>query len=380
MTAVNCWDAGVESRPPTVLVVPNTVFFPPYLEELPALAADGSTPRTWICDLTSKVTVLDQRLLTLPSRARRSVYSRLPMWVVQVLEVFRVGRRYDVIFCWGVANVALVLAVMLRLTGRRITVVALLTRVSESKKARLLRVAHPGLAKIVLPPVVQREYAVAHLGVPAEKLVGLPWTLDLDFWRSTPDTERVTICAAGGEMRDYRTLIRALEGLDIPCHIAGSLDLERRDWWNDDVEDQRTSLPPNITLGPMSATDLRDLYDRSRFVVVPLRPTNSDNGITCMNEAWAMGRAVIVSAVEGQRDAFEHGQHGEWVPVGDVEALRDAIVRLWNDPERTAAMGARGRELVDPHKSNAVFSAGMDTVLSAAAQASLGTSRVYRPR
>jgi glycosyltransferase involved in cell wall biosynthesis len=237
----------------------------------------------------------------------------------------------------------------------------------------LLKLVHGSITKIILPPVTQREIALSDLGIPAEKLVNLPWTTDSEFWRDDGQaSERSMVCAAGGEMRDYRTLIKALEGLDIPCHIAGTLDTSRQDWWNSTSRecDAEGDIPTNVTLGPMPASQLRAMYAKCRLVIVPLKPTNSDNGITCMNEAWSMGRPVIVSDVEGQRGAFTQGQEGLWVPPADVEALRAAIVSLWNDPVRADKMGAAGRLLVEQSKYNRIFSDGINRVIANAAQGS----------
>lgn len=364
-----------------VLLIPNALFFPPYPDELPELRARGAQPSAWITDVDADIHYLDQRLRTNPPRWLHAVYRRLPIWMVQVLEAYRVGDRYDVVFCWSVADVALVLASLLKLTRRRMPVVALLTRVSEPKKAILLKRVHSHLARIILPPAAQREFAVEELGVPADKLVALPWTLDVDFWRARRDVAQTTISAAGGEMRDYATLVAALEGTGIPCHIAGVLDTGRPDWWNAGEVDRagEESVPDNVTFGTMPPVELRALYERSRFVIVPLQPTTSDNGITSMNEAWAMGRAVIVSAVEGQRDAFVHGVEGLWVPQGDAAALRRAIVELWNDPERAAEMGRRGRALAE-RRSHAVFSEGIGRVLSEVAGSEHGDKERARDR
>ncbi len=363
----------MDSKKLRVLLVPNSLFFPPYLEDLREQERAGVTPRSWVHDIDANVDYLDQRLQTNPPTWRRIIYKRLPMWVVQVLEVYRAGRSYDVVFLWSVANVALVLALLLKVTFRRLTIVALFTRVSEPKKARLLKLVHNKITKIILPPVTQRDFAILELGVPPEKLIALPWTTDSEFWRDhQPVSERTMICAAGGEMRDYGTLVEALAGLDIPCHIAGVLDTGRQDWWNaaSSERDAGVDIPANITFGTMPASELREMYAKCRLVVVPLKPTNSDNGITCMNEAWSMGRPVIVSDVEGQRGAFIEGQEGLWVPPGNVEALRAAIISLWNDPALADKMGAAGRHLVELSKDNHIFSNGINQALADAADGS----------
>lgn len=369
---------------PRVLVIPNTLFFPPYLDGADDGAFDDAA-RPWIMDVDADLVYLDQRLLTDPSAWRRRVYRRLPMRIVQMLEAFRVGRDYDVVFCWSVADITLGLAFLLKLTGRRLPLVALLTRVSERKKALLLKRVHSHIERIILPPIVQREFASRELGVPSEKFFDLPWTLDTGFWRSSPGDAAggegdAMICAAGGEMRDYVTLVRALEGTGIRCHIAGVLDTSRPDWWNATDADRKGEdrVPENVTFGTMTAAELRSLYDRSRFVVVPLHPTDSDNGITCMNEAWAMGKPVIVSAVNGQRGAFTEGREGLWVSPEDPDDLREAIIRLWNDPQQAVTMGAAGREMVVATRSQSVFSEGLSGLFREMAAARLGRRRLYR--
>lgn len=365
-----------------VLIVPNTMFFPPYLDDLGESFQRRDEPRSWVHDLDGEVTYLDQRLLTNPPPLLRRLYGRLPMWFVQVCEIFRTGRHYDVVFIWSLANVALVLSLLLKLTFRKINCVVLLTRISEPKKAWLLKLVHSKISRIILPPSRQRKIAVECLGIPREKLLGLPWTTDTKFWsQSGPVQDRMMICAAGGEMRDYRTLVEALRGLDIPCHIAGVLDTSRKDWWNSTASDREGEqrVPDNITFGSLPPHELRDLYGRSRLVVVPLKPTTSDNGITCMNEAWAMGCPVIVSDVEGQEGAFTEGQEGLWVRQGDSAALRAAILSLWQDPQRAAAMGRAGRTLVESHKSNRVFSDALNEIFADVASTTAhtaGTSRL----
>jgi glycosyltransferase involved in cell wall biosynthesis len=94
-------------------------------------------------------------------------------------------------------------------------------------------------------------------------------------------------------------------------------------------------------------TELRDLYARSRFVVVPLQPSDTDNGVTVILEAMAMGKPVICSRTRGQVDVIQEGVTGIYVPVGDAGALRKAILTLWNEPLRAQEMGRNARAYVE---------------------------------
>ena len=60
-----------------------------------------------------------------------------------------------------------------------------------------------------------------------------------------------------------------------------------------------------VTIGPLPLDGLRELYARSRFVVVPVVASDMDNGVTVILEAMAMGRPVICSRTRGQVDVVE---------------------------------------------------------------------------
>ena len=153
-------------------------------------------------------------------------------------------------------------------------------------------------------------------------------------------------CAAGREMRDYATLIEAIRDWPVPFHIAANAEAGRNDRWMADLQGVGP-LPPHLTIGAKPYPELRALYARSRFVVIPLLPSDTDNGITVMTEAMAMGKAVICSRVAGQRDLLEDGVNGLFVPPQDPRALRQAIDHLWSHPEECERMGREGRRKVE---------------------------------
>jgi glycosyltransferase involved in cell wall biosynthesis len=106
-------------------------------------------------------------------------------------------------------------------------------------------------------------------------------------------------------------------------------------------------LPPNITVGYLNPAELRGMYARSRFVVIPLLPTDMDNGLTTILEAMAMGKAIVCSRTKGQVDVIIQGKTGIFVTQGDPKALREAIEYLWDHPEIAEEMGREGRKLVE---------------------------------
>jgi glycosyltransferase involved in cell wall biosynthesis len=62
-------------------------------------------------------------------------------------------------------------------------------------------------------------------------------------------------------------------------------------------------------------------------------------------EASAMRVPAIATNVRGNREAVEHGRNGLLVPLGDVQALADAIIELLTDQEEARRMGEEGRRM-----------------------------------
>ena len=120
------------------------------------------------------------------------------------------------------------------------------------------------------------------------------------------------ICAAGLELRDYRTLIEAVQGLDVRVVIASGSP------WSTRPDTARGEpLPDNVEVCTLGFVDLRQLYADSRFVVMPLHDVEFQAGITTILEAMAMGKAVVCSKTRGQTDALVDGVTGIYVPPGD---------------------------------------------------------------
>jgi glycosyltransferase involved in cell wall biosynthesis len=83
------------------------------------------------------------------------------------------------------------------------------------------------------------------------------------------------------------------------------------------------------------------VFERARVVVVP--SLGEGFGLVAL-EAMERGRAVVASDVGGLPEIVEPGRTGLLVPPGDPAALAAALLELVRNPERTAAMGAAGRE------------------------------------
>jgi glycosyltransferase involved in cell wall biosynthesis len=314
-------------------------------EELRRLIAEDVVPDATSAEDAIGSTMIDDRYFAAMPGLRGRIARRMPLLLAGIAEVLLRGKDYDAVLTWS-DQPSIVTAAVMRFWRHRPATIAILFWPSKPKKAVPLRLAQEGIDRFLLWPPLQRRFVQDQLRVAPERFVDVRSPVDTRFWRPMGEAGD-TICCVGQEMRDFGTLLEALRPLEIPCHIAagsGIFGTTSDRWWKAAVGDQ--PLPPCVSMGRKSHTELRKLYARSRFVVVPLLPSDMDNGISTILEAFATGKPVIATETAGQVGVLEPGVNCLRVPPFDADALRAAITELWNDPEKCKRLGAAGRELV----------------------------------
>jgi glycosyltransferase involved in cell wall biosynthesis len=348
----------------------------PSQASLRAMIADDLMPDVVSAEERLGATHIDDRYFATVPGLRGALLRKLPLALAQSLVILTAGRRYDAVLTWS-DKPSLLTAAIMRPWRRRPAHVAILMWPSRPKKARPLALLHRGMDRIIACAPLQRRYLQDRIGVEPKRLVPTRARVDLKFWRPI-EAETDTICSVGQEMRDYATLIEALRPLAVPCHLAvGSTVFGQSNnrWWRDQIDEQQ--LPDRLTVGHLPLAELRALYARSRFVVVPLEPSDNDSGINTIVEACAMGKAIICTASPGQVDLLEDGVNCVRVPPHDPDAMRRAIEQLWSDPDRCLALGAAGREIVQAGHGMDAWAATLDRAVreAVAVRAAAGRRR-----
>ena len=296
-----------------------------------------------------------------------------PAWA-QVIWAYRHRHEYDV--CYSDAErVGIPLAALFKLSRARTGHVMLAHWLSPARKALPLRLLklHSHIDRVVCRIEHQRLVA-ERLGVPPQRVVVVAKGVDHRFWRPMPEVPvEDLICSAGLERRDYATLIEALRGTDVHAVVAAASPY---------FEDRgvATALPANVTLGHFDYADLRQLYARSRFGVMPLLDVDFQAGITTVLELMAMGKAVVLTRTRGMVSAglIRDGEHGLYVPPGDPVALRQALMHLLEHPAEAERMGRAARAAIEERFTLEHLVEGLESVLRDVATAS--TARRARRR
>ncbi|HHY66179.1 MAG TPA: glycosyltransferase family 4 protein [Alicyclobacillus sp.] len=169
--------------------------------------------------------------------------------------------------------------------------------------------------------------------------------------RLTPADYLFTVIAEFTPNKRHRDIIRALRLLG-NAHVHVALAGEGRT--RADVEQLAQGLKVNKQVHFLGyRTDIPRLMSASNAVL--LVSTREGLPRTVM-EAMAMGRPVIGSNVRGIRDLLSGGS-GLLVPVGDVEAIANAMRWILDHPSDAEKMGKRGRQEVRKYRLDLVLSA-----------------------
>jgi glycosyltransferase involved in cell wall biosynthesis len=113
------------------------------------------------------------------------------------------------------------------------------------------------------------------------------------------------------------------------------------------------SSASNVTIeSPSNNAALFELYDACDGVIVPLCENMHASGITVIEEATQRGRPVIVTDVGGLR-AYFGDDAVSYVPVGDVESLKDAVRQLEANPETSKEHVLSAQKVMGPGGLNA---------------------------
>ncbi len=265
---------------------------------------------------------------------------------------WKMRERYDAIFTDG-EQIGLPLAAFLKITpGRRPRHLMIVHVISEPKKAFFLdrlRV-QSCIDRFITYSTWQQRYIEQRWDLGSDRVLWTPFMVDDRFFAPARVTPRLygppQICAVGLERRDYPTLMRAVEGLNVHVVIAAASPWSKRE---DNTSEH--SIPTNVTVKKFTQHDLRQLYADSRFLVMPLENVNFQAGVTAMLEAMAMAKPVICSRVPGQTDVVAEGENGRYVAAGDATALREAIVRLLAEPDEAERLGANAQLLIEREMS-----------------------------
>ncbi len=193
-----------------------------------------------------------------------------------------------------------------------------------------------------------RVDVVEQYGIPEDRMRVIPNGVPLDrFHQARPEGPTVLFVGRLHQRKGVDHLLRAMPSVlervpDARLLIAGSGEREA----------QLKALHGELGLGDsveflgfVPDEDLPDLYARATVFTMP--SLYEGFGIV-MIEAMASSVPVVAFATGGAPEVIDDGVNGY---LADTDSLADRLVDVLEDPANAAAMGRRGRELVEERYS-----------------------------
>jgi glycosyltransferase involved in cell wall biosynthesis len=115
---------------------------------------------------------------------------------------------------------------------------------------------------------------------------------------------------------------------------------------SDDIKDllKRTVLPNVKYTGLLSPAQVAECYRKSHLLAFP----SVNEGLSrVLLEAMSSGLPVVATELSGASDCVTPGVDGTIVRARDPEALAEAILFHYNNPESTVVMGKAARAKVE---------------------------------
>ena len=174
------------------------------------------------------------------------------------------------------------------------------------------------------------------LGISRDRIHVVPFGVSTDFFSLDPEAPEpdLDVVAVGQDSsRDYQTLFRAVERLDIRVVVICAPR---------NIEGLRIPGNVNVVSGA-SHVEYRNHLARARVVVTPTFAPAYPAGQTVLLEAMSMKRPNVITDSPAIRD-YVNGETAVLVPPGDPEALGFTVQDLLANPARRQALGTAARD------------------------------------
>lgn len=199
---------------------------------------------------------------------------------------------------------------------------------------RMHKRAFKTVDRFVVYSTLERQLYHEHFGISMHKLDFVHWGVNppVDD-QSPPIIPGRYICAIGWNSRDYQCLLEAMRTLpQIPLALVVRPD-----------NVVGLNIPANVrVLSNVPFAAAMNVLRHSEFMALPLVGPAVPCGHVTLVNAMHLGKALAITRSSGVTDYVRDGENALMCESGNVEELREAIKRLWEDTELRLKMGANG--------------------------------------
>lgn len=173
----------------------------------------------------------------------------------------------------------------------------------------------------------------------------IPYCTDTNFWKSKNVDKDIDILFIGNDgKRDYRfveTLFNSVPNLN--CY-AVSQHISKNLITNKNFDMSKSSWHQNI----LSDLEIRDIYDRSKIVVIPLINSYQPSGQSVTLQSLSMGTPTLITETKGfwDYDKFINYENIVFLENNAIDLWRNEIDLILNNKESYNKIRKQGMETV----------------------------------
>ncbi len=194
---------------------------------------------------------------------------------------------------------------------------------------------------IAIPSNFVRRTFLAH-GVAPEKLMQVPYGVDLSMFRPAPKRDKVFRIIFRSNLTLRKGILYLLKAFsELRLKDAELVAIGTIDPAIEHLLTPYAGIFRHIPNQPMSS--LAQYYSEGSVFILP----SLEEGLAMVQpQAMACGLPMIVTTNTGGEDIIRDGKDGFIIPIRDTDALKEKIIYLYEHPEERAAMGVSARERV----------------------------------
>ena len=182
----------------------------------------------------------------------------------------------------------------------------------------------------------------------APKIIFIYEATDINFFKPRPQIKmKNQIISVGNYARDFETIIEAIKKIDIELLIVGKFS-----------EDKIKTLPTYVKVVQLDHREIVKAYAESRIAVISLKTKDSYSdsvGTLSLGEAMAMGKPIIVTRTKNMESYIQDWVNGVLVKDGNVEEMRQAIIDILSNKEKSTQLGSCAREFALKNLDSDIF-------------------------
>jgi hypothetical protein len=180
------------------------------------------------------------------------------------------------------------------------------------------------------------------LDLPSDRFRFVPLQRRSIAVEQSEDEQQPFVLAMGSAWRDYQALFEAVRVSKHPTVVIAARHAV-----------DGLAVPANVEVrSSVPRAECHRLAQRARVIAVPVLNEETASGQVTLLEAMRMGRPVVATRCMGSEDYIENESTGLLVEPRDVEALRGAIERLWDDGELRQRLGRNAARFAAEHCSD----------------------------